>query len=124
VVLVDLGLAGASEVRLTNDPSVLAAVGKAHLDNDKNGNLKLKLKVYHLAKPTSLTPAKQTFVVWTQARGKDSQNLGVLKVNDKLEGSFEGTVPNEDFDVFITAEDGPTVRVPSEPKLLEGHMQP
>src|SRR3981081_2038320 len=102
----------------------MAAVAKSHLDNDKNGNLKLKLKVYHLAKPTSLTPAKQTFVVWTQARGKDSQNLGVLKVNDKLEGSFEGTVPNEDFDVFITAEDRPTVRVPSEPKLLEGHMQP
>jgi hypothetical protein len=120
----NLGLAGASEVRLTNDASTPAAVGKAHLSKEKNGNLKLKVEVYHLAKPSALTPSRQTYVVWTQPRGKDPQNQGVLKVNDKLEGSFEGTVSNQDFDLFITAEDSPTVQTPSEPKLLKGSMQP
>lgn len=115
LVSFSLGRAGGSEVRLTSDPSTPAAVGKAHLNKEKNGNLKLKVEVYHLAKPSALTPAKQTYVVWTQARGKDPQNQGVLKVNDKLEGNFEDTVSNQDFEVFITAEDSPTVQVPSEP---------
>jgi hypothetical protein len=119
-----VGLAVASEVRLTADPSTPAAVGKAHLNKEKNGNLRLKVEVYHLAKPSALTPARQTYVVWTQPRGKDPQNAGVLKVNDKLEGNFENTVANEDFDVFITAEDSGSVQIPSEPKLLKGTMQP
>ena len=59
-----------------------------------------------------------------QPRGKDPQNLGVLKVNDKLEATFETTVSNEDFDLFITAEDNPNAQIPSEPKLLKGTMQP
>ena len=63
-------------------------------------------------------------MVWIQARGKDPQNQGVLKVNDKLEGTFENTVSNQDFDVFITAEDNPKAEFPSEPKLLKGTMQP
>jgi hypothetical protein len=124
VVSLSLGLAGASEVRLTNDASTPAAVGKAHLNKEKNGNLKLKVEVYHLAKPSALTPSRQTYVVWTQARGKDPQNQGVLKVNDKLEGTFEDTVSNQDFDLFITAEDSPAVQAPSEPKLLKGSMRP
>jgi hypothetical protein len=42
VVSFSIGLAVASEVRLTSDPSTPAAVGKAHLNKEKNGNLKLK----------------------------------------------------------------------------------
>jgi hypothetical protein len=94
------------------------------LNKEKNGNLKLKVEVYHLAKPSALSPARQTYVVWTQARGKDPKNHGVLKVNDKLEGNFEDTVSNQDFDVFITAEDNPSIEAPSEPTLLKGTMQP
>lgn len=55
---------------------------------------------------------------------KDPQNQGVLKVNDSLEGKFENTITNEDFDVFVTAEDNPTIDTPSEPKLLKGTIQP
>ncbi len=118
------GLAGASDVRLAADPSIPAGTAKAHLNKEKNGNLKLKVQVYHLAKPGALTPARQVYVVWTQARGKDPQNRGALKVNKKLEGTFEDTVSNEDFDVFITAEDNPMAEIPSEPKLFKGTMQP
>ena len=117
-------LAAASDVRLTADPSIPAAMGKAHLSKEKNGNLKLKVEVNHLAKPGALTPSRQSYVVWTQARGKEPQNRGVLKVNNKLEGTFEDTVSNEDFDIFITAEDNPRVEFPSEPRLLKGTMQP
>jgi hypothetical protein len=47
----------------------------------------------------------------------------VLKVNDKLEGKFEDTVSNEDFEIFITAEDNSRAEVPSEVRLLKGTMQ-
>ena len=106
------------------DPSVPAATGKAHLDKDKNGNLRLKLEVDHLAKPGALTPARQSYVVWVQPRGKEAQNQGVLKVKDNLEGSFENTVPNADFEVFVTAEDNPAAQMPSGPKLLRAEVQP
>lgn len=116
--------ASASEVRLIADSSVPGAVGKAHLGKDKNGNLRLKLDVYHLAKPSALTPAKETYVVWIEARGKSAENQGQLQVNKKLEGKFENTTAYEDFDIFVTAEDNPRVESPSEPKVLKGTMQP
>jgi len=118
------GMASASDVQLTADSSIPGAAGKAHLSKDKNGNLKLKVEVHHLAKPGELTPARESYVVWTQARGKEPENRGVLKVNNKLEGNFEETVSREDFDVFITAEDNPRADAPSEPRLLKATMQP
>jgi hypothetical protein len=114
----------ASEVRMIADPSVPAATGKAHVDKDKNGNLRLKLEVDHLAKPGALTPARQSYVVWVQPRGKEAQNQGVLRVKNNLEGSFENTVPNADFEVFVTAEDNPAAQMPSGPKLLRAEVQP
>lgn len=114
----------ASDQRLIADPSVPAATGKAHMDKDRNGNLRLKLEVDHLAKPGALTPAKQSYVVWVQPRGKDPINQGALKVNDNLKGSFEGTVPNQDFEVFVTAEDNAAAQMPTGPKLLRAELQP
>ncbi len=118
------GLAHARDIRLTADPSVPAAVGKAELNHDRNGNLQLKIEVKHLAKPTALTPSKQVYVVWIQGRGKEPEKQGQLKVNDNLEGSFEGSTPYPMFDIFITAEDSPAATTPSGPQLLKGSMQP
>lgn len=98
-------LAEARDIRLPAAASVPAAAGKAELNRDRNGNLQLKIEVKHLAKPTNLTPPKQVYVVWIQPRGKGPGNQGQFKVNDNLEGSFEGTTSFEAFDIFITAED-------------------
>ncbi len=119
-----VGAAAASDVQLMADPSVPAANGKVHLDKDKNGNLRLKIEVKNLAKPGALTPVRNSYVVWTQARGQEPQNRGVLKVNNKLEGTFEDTVPDNDFEVFITAENDASVSVPTEPKLMKAEIQP
>jgi hypothetical protein len=124
VVFAMICTAVASDMRMIADPSVPAATGNAHLDKDRNGNLKLKLEVDHLAKPGALTPTKQNYVVWIQPRGKDAQNLGLLKVNDDLKGSFESTVPRADFEVFVTAEDNAAADMPSGPKLLRAEVQP
>ena len=116
--------AAASDTPMIADPSVPAATGKAHISKDNNGNLRLKLDVDHLAKPGSLTPAKANYVVWIQPRGKDPQNQGLLRVTGHLKGNFEDTVPNEDFEVFITAEDNPATQTPTGPKLLRAEVQP
>lgn len=124
VVLALTGLAEAKDIRLTADPSVPAAAGKAGLERDRNGNLQLKVEVKHLAKPSNLTPPKQVYVVWIQGRGKGPENQGQLKVNDNLEGSFEGTTSYQAFDIFITAEDNPAAANPSGPTVLRGIIQP
>jgi len=124
IMFVVTGLAEAKDIRLTADPSVPAAAGKAELDHDRNGNLQLKVEVKHLAKPTNLTPPKQAYVVWIQGRDKGPENQGQLKVNDKLEGSFEGTTAYQAFDIFITAEDNPAAANPSGPSVLRGSIQP
>jgi hypothetical protein len=116
--------AAASDQQMIADPSVPAASGKAHISKDNNGNLHLKIDVDHLAKPGSLSPAKQNYVVWVQPRGKEAQNQGTLKVGDNLKGNFEATVPREDFEVFVTAEDNPATQTPTGPKLLHAEIQP
>jgi hypothetical protein len=113
-------LAEAREYKLINDPSMPAAAGKVNVSKDKNGNYRIKLEVYHLAKPTSLTPPKQAYFVWVQRPDSQPELLGELKVNDNLEGTLESTVPRvgDRFDVFVTAEDNPSATVPSEPRVL------
>jgi hypothetical protein len=59
------------EDRLTNTGAAPAAEGKIITDNDRNGNTGVDIEVKHMAMPQSLTPAKQTYLVWVQARGKE-----------------------------------------------------
>ena len=113
----------AGDVPMIADPSIPAAGGNIDYLHDKNHNIKYHIDTKHLARPDSLTPAKQVYVVWIQPRGKDPMNAGVLSVNDKLEGSFRGTTPYQTFDVFITAEDAANSDHPTGPQLLKATVQ-
>jgi hypothetical protein len=116
-------LAWAKDMPLTADPSIPAASGKVSWDKDDNGNLKVHLEVKHLAQPSTLTPARQTYVVWIQPRGKDPENQGQLRVNNDLNGDLQTRTPYRAFDIFVTAEDSPTVTTPSGPQLLKATVQ-
>jgi hypothetical protein len=118
-----VGTAFAGEMQLIADQSVPAATGKVNFEHDKNHNIKFHIDTKHLARPESLTPPKQAYVVWIQPRGKDPQNAGVLTVDQNLEGSFRGTTPYPTFDVFITAEDSPSADHPSGTQVLHGTVQ-
>ena len=113
----------AAEMPLIADPSVPAATGKINFEHDKNHNIKFHIDTKHLARPDSLTPPKQAYIVWIQPRGKDPQNAGVLTVDQNLQGSFRGTTPFQTFDVFITAEDSPSADHPSGQQILHGTVQ-
>ena len=111
------------EDRLTNTGAAPAAMGKVITDNDRNGNTGVNVEVKHMAAPQSLTPAKTNYVVWIQPRGKDPEVLGLLRVNEDLQGSLHATTTYKDFDIFITAEDGVKPDTPSSMVVLKGTVE-
>jgi hypothetical protein len=43
---------------------------------------------------------------------------GQLRVDDNLQGEFKTPAPAKNFDIFVTAESGPTVTQPTGPEVL------
>ena len=108
------------EDKLNNTGLAPAAMGKVTTDNDRNGNTGVDVEVKHMAAPQSLTPAKSTYSVWIQPRGKDPEMLGMLRVNEDLEGHLKAATTYKDFDIFITAEDNVKPETPSSAVILKG----
>ncbi len=108
----------AKKFPLTAASIVPAAKGSVEVGKDRNGNTELKLKVEHLANPTSLSPSRANYIVWLQDKGSGPENRGELKVNGKLEGTFRTVTPLKNFDVFVTGENDGTVKSPSGPEVL------
>jgi hypothetical protein len=79
---------------------------------------------YFTVDGVSLTPPKQTYIVWIQTKDGQPENQGQLRVNDKLEGSLESNSPRQQFDIFITAEDNPAIPSPTGPSLLRATVAP
>src|SRR3954451_14325154 len=72
---------------MTADPSVPAAAGSIHAQRDKeNGNIKLDIKVRHLAKPSSLNPSAAHYIVWVRPQDGDAVKQGALGVDKDLNG--------------------------------------
>ena len=111
------------EDRLTNTGAAPAAEGKVITDNDRNGNTGVEIQVKHMATPQSLTPARQTYLVWVQPRGKDPELLGALRVNGNLEGSLKAATPYKDFEILVTAEDNMKPEMPSNMVILKGSVE-
>jgi hypothetical protein len=116
-------VAWSREDRLTNTGLTPAAQGKVVSSNDRNGNTEVEVQVKHVASPHSLTPPRQSYLVWVQPRGMQPQLLGALRINDDLEGSLKATTTYKDFDVLITAEDNMKPEAPSNTVILKGTVE-
>jgi hypothetical protein len=116
-------VASASDAPLRVSDLLLGGEGKVSFEHDRNKNTKFSVHAKHLAKPESLSPPRNTYVVWVQGRGKDPQNAGMLRVNDNLDGTMSGTTPLQVFDIFVTAEDGVNVDRPAGPEVMRGSVQ-
>jgi hypothetical protein len=97
---------------------VPAAKGSVEVGHDRNGNTEIKLTVEHLANPTSLSPSQANYVVWLQDKNSGPENRGELRVNGKLEGTFQTVTPRKNFDLFVTGENDGTAKSPSGPEVL------
>lgn len=111
------------EDRLNSTELAPAAEGKVVTSTDRNGNTEVEVQVKHLAAADKLTPPKQAYLVWIQERGKQPELLGVLRVNDKLEGNLKTTTPYKAFDIFVTGEDSLRPETPSDTVVLKGTVQ-
>jgi hypothetical protein len=115
--------AWAKEDKLVNTGAAPAAEGKINTSKDRNGNTEVAVEVKHMAKPQSLTPPRQTYMVWVQPRGKDAELLGALRVNSDLGGSLKSSTTYKEFEVLITAEDDAKPATPSSTVILKGNVE-
>lgn len=86
----------------------------------------LVIDVHHLAAPDRIAPGATALVAWAQPSGDGAvpQNIGALRVNERLEGELETVTPHRNFDLLITAEQSPMAASPSGSPLLKAHISP
>jgi hypothetical protein len=107
-------------MNLRPSAAVPGAQGRLSVGHDSNGNSSIKIRVSHLAPPTSLSPPASNYVVWIQPEGKQAEPAGVLQVGKDRNGELTTTTPYMKFDIFITAEDSPRPEAPSGAEILRG----
>ena len=122
-LLLIVGMSTASAavtLALRSSPEIPAAQGTVRLRDTRNGNVEIKLRVHHLAPPGRISPGASVFVVWARglAPGAEAQNLGALKVDKNLNGTFTAVTAMSSFDLFMTCEQSHTVTAPGTPELL------
>src|SRR5579862_8912147 len=109
---------------MTTASIVPGARAEVAIGTDKNGNTSLKMTVEHLADLENLTPRANAYVIWLQERSATAENLGQLKVDKNLKGTFESVTPSKKFDMFVTAEQDVKAKGPSGPEVLRAAIQP
>ena len=110
---------------MTNDASVPGASGMVTVQKDKdNGNMKVEVKVEHLANPASLTPPSNTYLVWVRPSGGDAVKQGAIRVDKNLDGDLKVVTTSKEFDIFITPEESESVSVPATLQVLRAHVNP
>lgn len=116
-------LTGAKEYQMTSAVSVPGATGVVKVQSAKdNGNMKLDIKVDHLARPGSLTPSANNYLVWIRPNGGEPFKQGAIGVDKNLKGELKLETVSKDFDVFITAEQSESVTFPSSVEVLSAHV--
>lgn len=115
-----LGLGGNNSQAMHADTSVPAARGEVMAKEGDNGNTEMRVQVEHLAPPEAIVDDAKTYVVWAQdsENGERVQNLGALRVDEKLKGELRAVTPLKRFDIFITPEPVATADTPSGDRVL------
>src|SRR4029078_5967618 len=103
---------------MSTTDKIPSAMGKVKVKAEKDGNTRVKVAVAPLAQPASAFDAT-TYVVWLKPEAGRAQNVGVLNVNKKLEGSLETKTAFKDFSVIVTAEKDANVTAPSGQSVMD-----
>jgi len=114
----------AKKVPMTAASIVPAAKGELVIDEDKNGNVTLKIEVEHLANPQNLTPPAAAYIVWLQEKSGSPENLGQIKVDKNLNASFESSTTSRSFELFITGERDANAKFPTGPEVFRTNVKP
>lgn len=103
--------------------NIPAATGTVKVQkNGNDGNTRLDIKVNHLAKPTSLTPPENVYIVWIRPHDGTAAKKGIIRVDKNLNGELKVVTVSKNFDVFITAEQSPSVTEPTGDEVLDAQV--
>lgn len=100
-----------SEMHTTSDVS--PSEGTVRTSDGDNGNLKVSIRVKHLAPPSKSAPDATVYIVWIQPQDGERQNAGALTVNSNLEGSLDTLTSQRRFTITVTPEANGQVAQPS-----------
>src|SRR5690349_24504363 len=88
--------------------------GTVEATRGENGNTDIEVLVKHLSSPSKVESDSSVYVVWLQPLGDaEIQNLGALRVDDNLVGTFNTTTPHSSFVLSITPEPSARMSQPS-----------
>lgn len=112
--------AGPKTMQMVSSGDIPAAESTVKIGTNDNGNTTFDVTVKHLALPARVDPNATVYVVWLRGTETSvrSQNMGALKVNDDLDGSYSGVTPLREFELFITAEPSAAGSSPTGKALL------
>jgi hypothetical protein len=111
-------------VRMVGSVDIPAAQGTVTATSTDNNNTAVVVDVHHLASPERVQPGATTYVVWARAAGREEyQNLGALRVDSNLHGQLRTVTPLRSFDVIVTAEQSPTVTMPTSKRVLAATIE-
>ncbi len=130
VLLTFVGCATPSQVTsqdqglaVTNTAIAPAAQGNVTTQQDENGNTQVSVSVKHMAKPNLMAANASAYVVWIKPVGQKSfQNVGALRVNNELEGTYQTSVPYQNFELIITPERSSMAQSPSGKTVLKKNV--
>jgi hypothetical protein len=104
---------------LSFSPKIPAAEGTVEFAKSDNGNTTIHLVVKHLAHPNRLTPPANIYVVWVQdGKASAPKKIGVLVLDDNLDGEMKGVTPLQSFEMFVTGETSGQVNEPTGDSLF------
>lgn len=88
----------------------------------ENGNTDIEVLVKHLSSPSKVEADASVYVVWLQPRNAEIQNLGALRVDDNLVGTFNTTTPHTSFTLSITPEPSARMSAPSHDAVFSSEV--
>ena len=113
----------AKKIPFLTSSTVPAARGYVKINQDKNNNFEIQLRVSGLAEVQRLQPAKQGYVVWMVSQENITKNIGRLisstgLLSRALKASFESVSSLKPIKIFITAEEDINIQYPTGLNIL------
>lgn len=114
----------AQKLTFATSSVVPAATGNVKIKNDKNNNYSVDVNILNLAEAKHLTPARSTYVVWSEGADNNVTNLGQINTSSHLfskalKGELSAVTTTKPKRIFITAEDDGKVQYPSTQVVLQ-----
>lgn len=94
-----------------------AARGYVNVNQDRDQNYIIQVKLDYLSEADRLNPPKKTYVIWMESSTNATRNIGQINsstgfLSNKLKADFETSSSYKPDRIFITAEDDGTVSYP------------